>query len=292
MKKKKGWFALPLCLVLTIAFAAACGKKTVDPPPAPESEETESETEAGQEAQSEEGTETGVENDDCMDQIAGGGTGTVNFAVNFVEKQYEAEDGTAIFKMSMAYPVFEGEEEGVAEINRFYQEWSERKIAEYEAEEDSTRQSALEVYRESKDAGWPGPWSENYEVACVKTWNGYVSVLMDSYLYEGGAHGMPYREGHVFRLSDGQEVELSELTDKEQGEWDKILRARFAARIEQGEEAEFFEDALETIKVRDMKDVGYYFTETGIAFYLPPYEIGSYSTGYVEVEVPFEEIAS
>lgn len=291
MKKRKGWFALTLCLVLTIAFAVACGKKTVDPPPAPESEETESETEAGQEVQSEEGTETGVENGDCMDQLVGGGAGTVNFAVNFVEKQYEAEDGTAIFKMSMAYPVFEGEEEGVAEINRFYQDWSERKIAEYEAEEDSTRQSALEVYRESRDAGWPGPWSENYEVASVKTWNGYVSVLMDSYLYEGGAHGMPYREGHVFRLSDGQEVELSELTDKDQGEWDKILRARFADRIEQGEEAEFFEDALETIKVRDMKDVGYYFTETGIAFYLPPYEIGPYSTGYVEVEVPFEEIA-
>lgn len=290
MKKRKGWFALTLCLVLTIAFAVACGKKTVDPPSAPESEETESETEAGQEVQSEEGTETGVENGDCMDQLVGGGAGTVNFAVNFVEKQYEAEDGTAIFKMSMAYPVFEGEEEGVAEINRFYQDWSERKIAEYEAEEDSTRQSALEVYRESRDAGWPGPWSENYEVACVKTWNGYVSVLMDSYLYEGGAHGMPYREGHVFRLSDGQEVELSELTDKDQGEWDKILRARFADRIEQGEEAEFFEDALETIKVRDMKDVGYYFTETGIAFYLPPYEIGPYSTGYVEVEVPFEEI--
>lgn len=289
MIKKKRWFALSVLLVLTMVLAVACGKKTVDPPEAPQSEETQEETEAAPQ-QSTEQTKTESENDDCMDQLIGGSAGTVNYAVNFVEKQYEAEDGTAIFKMSMAYPIFEGEEEGVMQINRFYQDWSEQKVKEYEEDEDSTRQSALEVYRESRDAGWPGPWTENYEVSSVKTWNGYVSVLMDSYLYEGGAHGMPYREGHVFRLSDGQEVELADLTNKDQGEWDKILRARFADRIAQGEEAEFFEDALESIKVRDMKDVGYYFTETGIAFYLPPYEVGPYSTGYVEVEVPFDEI--
>lgn len=289
MKKRWSRHFLPGLLLLLFLLAGACGKKTIDPPSAPESEETETESETEEETLEE--TETEGVMDDCMDQLIGGANGSVNYSVNFVEKQYEAEDGTAIFRMSMAYPVFAGEEEGIAKINRFYQEWGEEKLEEYEADENSTRQAALEVYRESRDSGWPGPWSENYEVSSVKTWNGYISVLMDIYLYEGIAHGMPYREGHVFRVSDGQEVKLSELTNKDQGEWDKILRARFAERIAQGEEADFFEDAQETIKVRDMKDVGYYFTETGIAFYLPPYEVGPYSTGYVEVEIPFEEIA-
>lgn len=287
MRGKKIWFVLAVFIGMGSAVFSACGKKTVSPSETQESTESESETE---ESRPEEEMETqSVPDEGNAGQIAGGGIGSVNYEVRRMEKQYEADDGTVIFEMKLAYPVIQGEDEGSAGINQFYQEWSEQKLKEYEEDENSTRQSALEVYRESKDAGWPGPWSESYEVTSVKTWGGYVSVLMDSYLYEGGAHGMPYREGHVFRLSDGQEVDLSDLTDKTQDDWDKLLRAGFADKIAQGEEAEYYEDAMDLIKERDMKDTGYYFTETGIVFYLPPYEIAPYSTGYVEVLVPFEE---
>lgn len=289
MERQKGLYALIICLCITAAVMfAACGKKTVNPPESEESadngQETESET-----GQSGAETESALEGETGEDRLAGGSVGKADFEIGYVEKEYEAEDGTVIFELNIAYPILTEENTGAKVINTFFETWKDRKLEEYESDENSTRQSALEVYRESKDAGWQGPWGERYDVSSVRTWAGYLSVLMDSYLYEGGAHGMPYREGHVFRMSDGQEVKLSELTDKTQEDWEKLLRARFADKIARGEENEFYDDAIELMKERDMSDVGYYFTETGIAFYLPPYEISPYSTGYVEITVPFEE---
>lgn len=286
MRGKRVWFVLAAFIGMTAAVFSACGKKTVSPSETQESAQSEGKT---QESRTETDMETQSVPETDAGQLAGGGVGSLSYEVRQLEKQYEADDGTVIFEIRLAYPVIQGEDEGSKQINQFYQEWSGKKLREYEEDEDSLRQSALEVYRESKDAGWPGPWSESYEVTSVKTWGGYVSVLMDSYLYEGGAHGMPYREGHVFRIEDGREVELSDLTDKTQEDWDKLLRAGFADKIAQGEEAEYYEDAMDLIKERDMKDTGYYFTETGIVFYLPPYEIAPYSTGYVEMLVPFGE---
>lgn len=289
MERQKSWYVLTVCLCMTAAVMfAACGKKTVNPP------ENEEASKSGRETESETGqsgaeTESAAEDRADGDRLAGGSVGKADFTVGYVEKEYEAEDGAVIFELKIAYPIMAEESEGMRAINTFFEAWKDGKLREYESDENSTRQSALEVYRESRDAGWQGPWGERYDVASVKTWGGYLSVLMDSYLDEGGAHGMPYREGHVFRMSDGQEVKLAGLTEKTQEDWEKLLRARFADKIARGEEGEFYDDAIELIKERDMSDVGYYFTETGIAFYLPPYEISPYSTGYVEIVVPFDE---
>lgn len=223
-------------------------------------------------------------------RLAGGSTAEVIYEVKVEEKQYTAEDGTPIFQLSLAYPQLLGKEAGAEKINAYMGQWAKQKLAGYEGEENSTKQSALEVYRESKDSGWKGPWGERYELESVKSWNGYLSILADSYLFERGLPEMPYRENFVFRLSDGERVELSEITALRREDWDRLLRVRFAEAISEGEAGDFYENALDQIKVRDMGDVGYFFTDTGITFYLPPYEIAPWSTGYVEVEIPFWEI--
>lgn len=285
MKREKSWRILTAALMLGVLCTTGCGKKTVDPSGSEETQETETVDESETRGQS----ETDAETETARDQLAGGSTENITYEVQYVNRRYEADDGTPIFELKLARPMLMGEGEGIEKINTFFEKWSQKKLEEYEADENSTRQSALEVYRESRDAGWAGPWGEEYRVSAVKAHSGYVSILMDSYLYEGGAHGMPYREGHVFRLMDGQEVALTDLSGKKQEEWDKLLRARFSKLVSEGEEAQYYEDALELLKERDMKDTGYYFTDTGIIFYLPPYEIAPYSTGYVEIEIPFEE---
>lgn len=287
MERKKIWYVVTVCICVTAAVMfGACGKKTVNPPESEEAEGEAQETESGTE---ETDAESVSEGEKDMDRLSGGSVGSVTYEVSDVEKQYEAEDGTAIFEVKIAYPVLLGEDSASRAINVFYEKWKDQKLEEYESDENSVRQSALEVYRESRDSGWQGPWGEQYEVASLKTWNGFLSVLLNSYLYEGGAHGMPYREGHLFRLEDGQMVGLSELGGKTQEDWEKVMRARFAKKIEEGAEGEFYEEALEMIKDRDMSDAGYYFSDEGIVFYLPPYEIAPYSTGYVEIVVPYDE---
>ncbi len=292
MKKIQVVYALTVFVCMTVAvMSAACGKKMVNPPNDSKIQEgtdgTEAESESGW---SDTAKESETETETQKDQLVGGGVGDADFEVVHQERQYEAEDGTVIFEVKIAYPVFVGEGEGIRAINHYYEEWKNRKLEEYESDINSTRQFALEVYRESKDAGWREPWWEEYQVSGVKTWNGYVSVLLDSYLYEGGAHGMPYREGQIFHLESGREAKLADLTDMSQQDWEKLLRSRFADKIAEGEKGEFYEDAMELIKERDMGDVGYYFTDAGITFYLPPYEIAPYSTGYVEIVVPFAQV--
>lgn len=291
-------YTAALCCLLAF-FWTGCIKSTVDPPSTEESmeESMEKSTEEpmgtdlkGQEQETQNPSakweespqnQTGRPENRVTDELG--------YEIYSYDRQYTADDGTVIFQTRLSYPHFLGRQEGVSAINRYFEEWASGKAEEYETQEDSMRQSALEVYRESRDIGWPGPWSEDYEVTSVKEKAGYLSVLQDSYLYEGGAHGMPYREGHVFRIQDGQPVTLEQMTGLTREDWDKLLRARFATLISQDRDTGFYEDAAEQIKTYDMKKADYYFSDEGIVFYLPPYEIAPYAAGYVEVLIPYDE---
>ncbi len=223
-------------------------------------------------------------------ELAGGGTGDMTYVISRLERQYEAEDQTAIFRVKISYPVFYGQQAGLADINDFFKKWAQEKLEECESGEDSTRRTALEVYRESRDSGWKAPWSENYEVRDVTVWDNYVSVLTESCLDGGSDSGVPYREVWVFRLLDGQRAGLTEITGKERGEWEALLRARFGELVKQDDSGRFYADAAEKLAEYDMGKADYYFTKTGIAFYLQPYEIAPYAAGYVETVIPYGEI--
>lgn len=220
-------------------------------------------------------------------RISGGSSGKITYEIHFREKEYEADDGTGIFVLKLSYPVLLGSGEGIGEVNGFFERWADEKLREYESDENSTRQSALEVYRESRDAGWAGPWGEEYKVSSVGVLNGYVSVLMDSYLYEGSVHGMPYRETYAFDLADGRRAELTEMSELTQREWERLLRERFREKISQ--EEGYYADAQEIMQQFDFRKAGWYFADGGIVFYLPPYTVAPYDAGYVEISVPFEE---
>lgn len=299
MKRIGEWKLFVLLLCLPAVLLSACHVSTVDPPETKESGKEESRQ--GEEEQEEgNGEESDPAQEDMAanaagsretqaDRLAGGGTGELTYEVSSLDRQYTAEDGTVIFQAKISYPSFSGPAEGTEAINLFFRNWVAAKIREYEEGEDSLWHSALEVYRESRDSGWMGPWSEEYRVSSVRVQGGYLSVLLDSYLEEGGAHGMPCREGYVFRVRDGQPVDLTEMSEMTRVEWDKLLRARFADLIDKEDASLFYEDASERIKTYDMGRADYYFAADGIVFYLAPYEIAPYATGYVEILIPYEE---
>ena len=220
---------------------------------------------------------------------SGGGSGPLTYVVRQLWQEYQADDGAPIFSVQLSWPAFDGEGEGVKTINRYFENWAQAKLAEYGGGQNSTRQSALEVYRESRSTSWTGPWGETYAVESVQTHGDYVSILMASSLAEGAAGGLPYRESHLFRISDGERVGICEITKKEQKEWDRILRENFSRAVREGDPALYYNNALERLQTCDMQKAGCYFSDTGIVFYLPPYEIAPYSTGYVEVLIPYDE---
>ncbi|MDO4293261.1 MAG: DUF3298 domain-containing protein [Eubacteriales bacterium] len=282
-------FAAAAAAALAFSLAAGCiwqragtGQEGVDGRDAQDSEKVRTE-------QGERGKESGAPGDGARDLLAGGSAGRLTYQVRQRAERYAADDGADIFQLRLSWPVLSGTSEGIERINLFFEEWAQGKLEEYEEDAESTRQSALEVYRESRDAGWAGPWGEEYQVGSVGACRDYVSVLLDSYLYEGGAHSMPYREDYAFRISDGERMELEDMTERSKREWRVLLRDRFLQKIGEGRASDYYVDAEEILRTAQLEESGYYFTDTGIVFYLPPYTVAPYSTGYVEVEIPFEE---
>ena len=284
MKKKR--FTVLTVLLVCGCLAACGGRKKQQEQVLPE---TESNTETvQQETQPQQETEA-VGHTQTQEPVQGSVQEMI-YEVAYENNSYQAEDKTVIFTSRLAYPVFVGEQENVKNINAFFENWKREKLADYEYDDDSSWQLALAVYRESKDSGWKGPWSEEYMVSRIDMHENYINVLLDSYLYEGGNHGMPCRESFWFRKNDGKKVSLLRESGLREEEWETLLEQKFRERIRSGESEEFYPEAEQLLAEVDWDDVDAYLGENGIVFYLPPYEIGPYSSGYAEVELTFEEI--
>lgn len=159
--------------------------------------------------------------------LLGGGSGSVTYQVKTVQENFHAEDGTVLYQLQLSWPYFAGKAGGVLQVNRFFEDWKNEKLRIYEADGDSIRQAALEIYRESKDSGWTGSWTERYRVSRVCTKGQYVSVLLDSDLKEGNLKKIPHRESYVLDLESGQQVTLEKLLGKSREECYQLLQEAY-----------------------------------------------------------------
>ena len=277
-----------ITVVMTAGMIIACGRKE-EQPESLQQENVRTESESAAEEYLIQHTES-AETNAGKEKIIGGSTQELIYEVENETKTYQAEDGTVIFEAKLAYPTMIGDSENLLAINEFFLKWRDEKIREYENDDDSTWHSALEVYRESRDFGWMGPWSEEYMVTSVAAQNDYISVLLDSYLYEGGNHGIPYRESFWFRQSDGRRVSLMRESGLGENEWERMLEARFLELVNEAEPGTYYSDADRILADVDWDEIGSYYGDSGIVFYLPPYEIGPYASGYAEVKISYDEI--
>lgn len=220
--------------------------------------------------------------------LLGGGSGSVTYQVKTVQENFHAEDGTVLYQLQLSWPYFAGKAGGVLQVNRFFEDWKNEKLRIYEADGDSIRQAALEIYRESKDSGWTGSWTERYRVSRVCTKGQYVSVLLDSDLKEGNLKKIPHRESYVLDLESGKQVTLEKLLGKSREECYQLLQEAYRDKLRENPDA-YYADAEEKIAALNPEKIGWYFTETAIVCYLEPYTIALPEEGYVEAELPIED---
>ena len=132
-----------------------------------------------------------------------------------------------------------------------------------------------------------------------EVYNGYVecntkdlvSVLVESYSYTGGAHGLTTCYGKNYDVKnkkfvkyedvfcDGFEEELAGLIDEK------------LSNPEEGEDYglfPFYKDSLTDIFTPGFET--FYFTEDGITFIYGEYLIAPYASGNIFVEIPYEEL--
>ena len=300
--KKFACFALTAALLL-----AGCGGTDGD-------NAAQSQTETGSAAQEstaqestgqteQEGTQTeGTQTESTEAASANGASikaGDYSYHVESLEKEWTTDNGTLACTVKLAYPVFEGDTEGEKNINAFFKEWADDKLDYYENDKDSIVNIALQYQTEleteqnstQEDSTLPPvpPSEEDFSVGGVTVRGSVISVFMEFYSYEGGAHGMPGRANYLFDKTTGKETTLASLISISEEELNQKVRGLFQEQVKGNTEG-FFEDAEETLNNKTDFIDNYYFSEDGVGFYATPYEIAPYAAGYTEVTVPFEEL--
>jgi hypothetical protein len=116
-----------------------------------------------------------------------------------------------------------------------------------------------------------------------------LSFYIDHYAFTGGAHGLQTREYTVVNLWTGKEVRLKDIF-KENSETqlssilsDKIHEKNHLPTTQSLKDAGFFTD---TIKPTD----NFYITREGIGFFYNQYDIAPYTSGSIDVFIPFNEL--
>jgi len=108
--------------------------------------------------------------------------------------------------------------------------------------------------------------------------NGKLSLYLESYLYTGGAHGMPARSAYTFDLSTGKPQTLQEAAYGNPNYKDiinKVVKQKFA-------EMDSLLSPFESIA----DDQPFFLQNNAIVVYFDPYQYTPYAAGFPEFPIP------
>ena len=122
----------------------------------------------------------------------------------------------------------------------------------------------------------------------------YIAIDMSGYWYGGGAHGYPERNELLFDLETGKKIEFKDIFKGSEQEFKEI--AATATRKVYEEEPELFfaedEDAVYTQAYESAGiEISYVeYGQDGITLIFYPYELGPFSSGFIEVPISYAEL--
>lgn len=193
--------------------------------------------------------------------------------------EVKADDGTILIENKFFYPQIENptNDSVLAMLNKTFYDTAVANTTQFEKENKKT---ASEHYAMSKKDNLSfAPYSSGQKFDITYDKKNLFSMVTSSYEYTGGAHPNSVQTSTTYDLKTGKKVMLSELFTETQKDMDETLIKSFSALIDAKPDA-FFPDAKATLK-EHLSEVGYYLTDSGVAFYLNPYLISPYSSGVV-----------
>jgi hypothetical protein len=118
----------------------------------------------------------------------------------------------------------------------------------------------------------------------------HLSILLEEYENQGGAHGISYRQSLIFSTKTGERLNGPEVFEASAETVKHEKEKAFLSEIEQTPEF-FWENAKQTIQEDGgAQNNSFYLTKDGVVFYYAPYELAPYAVGYVEATVPFDKL--
>ena len=114
--------------------------------------------------------------------------------------------------------------------------------------------------------------------------NDLVSMVMDSYQYTGGAHGMKWKDSVTADLKTGKILKLGDLF-KFGSAYDTVLNEKIRAQIDA---KEYRKDDISFVGVNN--ETNFYLTEELLVIYYQPYDIAPYVYGMVAFYIDNDEL--
>jgi hypothetical protein len=189
------------------------------------------------------------------------------------EKEYQDEDGNTCGSLSFEIP-----------------QLTMRSISAQTINQDIlTKYHEILLYSDS-DAEELEQYSESMGYSVTYIGDEWICLLLEGYVYTGGAHGLPFRNTLIYNLESGECAQTEDLFDVTEETFTTLYTQAFQDLIAESPE-EYWDDATDTVSEEaNFQDAAYYLTDTGVTFYFEPYVLAAYARGYVEAEIPYEKL--
>ena len=125
----------------------------------------------------------------------------------------------------------------------------------------------------------------------------YLTVNMGGYWYGGGAHGYPSRNQYLFDLETGEEKSIGDFYTGTEKQFKELVAEKtrdYYLSLDPNsnpfytdDEDIIYSDAYENVY---LEDGNIEYLEDGIIYYYPPYLMGPYAAGYIDIFIPYSEL--
>lgn len=217
--------------------------------------------------------------------------GNAGLGYSVIEKSITAEDMDGFRKITAAFPYFiheDDEEIFLPANNAILDEYVIYAINDFV---DVTNEQATAATENT-----PGPFDLeiNYNIEFAS--NRVVSVLMHYYSYTGGAHPITMYSSFNYDIEERKQILFYGGMFKDGYDFLKFLSDYCYQDItkqysEAGADTANFDDIVKegTDPSEPMNFENFYFTDESLVVHFNPYEVGPYSAGHFEVNIPYEE---
>ena len=157
-------------------------------------------------------------------------------------------------------------------------------MEQYRLSDNSARQNLREQESEAPEYGYH-TYSDDQEYRILGIHKNILTVMLEGYLYFGGAHGMPYREVLNIDTANNKILQLADIFTNPNYK-QVLLRELNALRPVEST----FEDEIS--EVLDLpSDNSFYFQGGSLVIFYPPYDLASYARGFVEFKIPLTKLS-
>lgn len=116
----------------------------------------------------------------------------------------------------------------------------------------------------------------------------FISLIMRTEQYTGGAHGMVSEMGYVFDAHTGRQMTAEEILGYTETEWESVVRTQIERWVSKERNRSFLstEGLKKVLDARRKASWNFYLDEIeGVVLLFNPYEIAPYSAGIIRIPI-------